>query len=207
MTPKRRGDAVVRKVLGTTLQQLAALGYERLSVPDVAAMAGVNKTSVYRRWTTKADLVRDALRSSMGPAVALPDTGALRSDMLALIAAGSGFAQSPIGMGVLRMMMAEGFSPEVKGVTDSLFNEQATHPQMLVFSRAVARGELSATADIQMVMFTVAGALMQRILVEQQPADKAFSERLVDLLLFGLTASSLPVEAAGSSAVVPRKRC
>ena len=205
-SPKRRGDTVVQKVLEITLRQLAASGYERLSLPDVAAAAGLNKTSIYRRWSTKADLVRDALRSSMGQATALPDTGTLRSDMMALTSAATGFAQSPLGMGVLRMLMAEGFNPEVKGFADALFKEQEKHAHMLVFSRAVERGELSRDADMQMAASALAGALMQRIFVEQLPANKAFLERLIDLVLFGLSASGRPLKELKNSAAVRTQR-
>jgi AcrR family transcriptional regulator len=47
--------------LDAVIEELAAASYERLSIPDVAERAGVNKTSVYRRWPTRSDLVRAAL--------------------------------------------------------------------------------------------------------------------------------------------------
>ena len=65
-------------------EELARDGFERLSVPAVAEAAGLNKTSVYRRWPTKADLVRAALTSSMGHDAPTVDTGTLRGDLLAL---------------------------------------------------------------------------------------------------------------------------
>lgn len=195
-SPKRRGETVVRKVLETTLTQLAVLGYERLSVPEVATLAGLNKTSLYRRWPTKADLVRDALHGSMGHAGVAPDTGSLRGDLIALTQLAMAFAQSPLGMGVLRVLLAEGFNPEVQGFANSLFREQESQGHLLVFKRAIQRGELSQAADIQMALSAVAGALMQRIFVEQLPATDAFLERLIDLVLFGLQGRHTPVGKA-----------
>ena len=74
----------MRRVLEVALEQLAAHGFERLSVPEVAAIAGLNKTSVYRRWPTKADLVREALAASMGHTAEALDSGDLRAALLAL---------------------------------------------------------------------------------------------------------------------------
>ena len=184
--PKRRGEVVVRRVLETTLQQLADVGYERLSVPAVAALAGLNKTSVYRRWPTKAALVREALQRSMGQPGDAPDTGSLRGDMMALTRSAMAFAQSPVGIGVLRVLLAEGFNPEVRGFATAMFSEQEAQGHVLVFKRAIQRGELSANADIPTAVSAVAGALMQRIFVEQQEANEAFLERLIDFVLFGL---------------------
>jgi AcrR family transcriptional regulator len=197
--PKRRGEVVVRRVLETTLQQLADVGYERLSVPEVAALAGLNKTSVYRRWPTKAALVREALQGSMGQPGDAPDTGSLRGDMMALTRFAMAFAQSPVGMGVLRVLLAEGFNPEVRGFANAMFSEQEAQGHVLVFKRAIQRGELSANADIPTAVSAVAGALMQRIFIEQLEANEAYLERLIDFVLFGLQgqrAQSKPARTA-----------
>ena len=76
--PRRRGAPVVEQVLDLALEELARVGYHRLSVPAVAARAGLNKTSVYRRWPTKGALVGAALAGALGHDAPLPDTGALR---------------------------------------------------------------------------------------------------------------------------------
>lgn len=182
---KRRGEPVVRKVLEVTLEQLALHGFERLSVPEIAALAGLNKTSVYRRWPTKGDLVREALTTSMGHAGEVPDTGDLRSDLLMLARAAVGFVESPQGMGVLRTLLAEGANPEVREFAASMIRQQETAGPRLVFKRAIARGDLAADTDVKLILTTIAGALMHRILIEQARVTDAFLERLIDLVLFG----------------------
>src|SRR5262245_16386487 len=59
--PLVRGEAVVRGILAAALEELARTGYGALRIEGVAARAGVNKTTVYRRWATKENLVRAAL--------------------------------------------------------------------------------------------------------------------------------------------------
>lgn len=177
----------MRKVLEVTLEQLAQRGFERLSVPEVARLAGLNKTSVYRRWPTKEELVREALTVSLAAAPEdVPDTGSLRSDLLALARGALAFVESPLGAGVLRTLFAEGAHPEVRTLAASMFRQQETEVPRTVFDRAVGRGELPAEADVRLLLSTVAGALMHRAFVEQEPVTDAYLEQLIDLLLNGL---------------------
>lgn len=181
-----RGEVVVRRVLTVTLEHLARDGFARLSVPDVALAAGVNKTSVYRRWPTKADLVRDALSSSLGHGEAPPDTGSLRGDMLGLARAALVFVESPTGAGVLRTLLAEGANRELRAMAESIFRAQESANPRLVLQRAVARGELPADVDVKLVLTTVAGALMHRVLIEHARVTDDFLEGLIDLVLGGV---------------------
>src|SRR5262245_2839968 len=81
-SPLVRGEPVVRGILGAALTELARTGYGALRIEDVAARAGVNKTTVYRRWSTKEDLVRAALLSITNDRFTPPNTGSLRTDLL-----------------------------------------------------------------------------------------------------------------------------
>ena len=74
-------------ILASTLDLLAERDYERLTLDEVAARTGKAKTTLYRRWAAKEDLVLAAVRSAGRPpeAQALPDTGSLRGDLLAVI--------------------------------------------------------------------------------------------------------------------------
>jgi hypothetical protein len=59
--PLVRGEAVVQKILEAAREELATVGYRGFRIEEVAARAEVNKTTIYRRWPAKADLVREAL--------------------------------------------------------------------------------------------------------------------------------------------------
>ena len=185
-TPRqRRGEPVVERVLLVTLEELARQGYNRLSVPEVAAKAGVHKTSVYRRWPTKASLVTAALERTFGNEQSPADTGALLPDMVAMAETAARWADSPVGRGVVRTLLADGESAEVREVVGNLLATQAPAP-MVVFSRAQTRGELPETADVPMALTIIAGAITHRLFVEMQPITPEFLERLVRLVCTGL---------------------
>jgi AcrR family transcriptional regulator len=183
---KQRGEPVVRRVLEVALEQLAAHGFERLSVPEVAAIAGLNKTSVYRRWPTKGDLVREALSASMGHTTEAIDSGDLRADLLSLARTAVVFVESPLGLAVQRTLLAEGPNPEVKGLAASMLHQQGADGPGILFERAIARGELAKDTDIRLVLTTVAGAIMHRIFMEQTKVTEDFLTRLIDMVLFGV---------------------
>ncbi len=180
-----RGDAFVDLVLNVALTQLAQVGFERLAIPQVAEQAGVNKTSIYRRWPTKENLVRDALAAAMRHTQEAPDTGALRGDLIALARTVADFAQSPVGMAVVRIMMTEGANPNVRALATMAYGQASGDGPWAVMQRATQRGELKHKLDPALVLFTVAGAVMHRIFVEQTDVSAEFLTQVVDLVLTG----------------------
>lgn len=192
---KRRGEPVVREVFEIALEQLAAQGFERLSLPEIAALAGLNKTSLYRRWPTKVDLVREALTASLGNPDALPDTGDVRSDLLAMARAAVAFVESPMGMAVHQTLLAESTHPEVREIAATISRQQETAGPRLVLRRAIARGDLPNDVDAKLLLTTIAGALMHRVFVEHVRVTDRFLEGLIDLVLFG--AKARPRESRG----------
>jgi AcrR family transcriptional regulator len=171
-------------VLRATIEELARAGYGALAIEEVASRAGVNKTTVYRRWPTKAELVRAALRSMQEERTCEPDTGSLRGDLKALANTIIEFAESSEGQSILRMLLAEGTEPELSEIAVSLRRERACNPKVLI-ERAVARGELPRGVDGLLLMETLFGAIIQRLFISHEPLVPAFVEQLIDLLLRG----------------------
>ncbi|MFM2160843.1 MAG: hypothetical protein RLZZ383_355 [Pseudomonadota bacterium] len=183
-----RGAPVVERVLDRTLEELARVGFHRVSIPEVAELARVNKTSVYRRWATKEALVAAALGRAMGHDAPLPDTGSLRSDMRAFALAAAAWVSSPIGIGVTKTLLSAGDDPDIHALVARLMRARTHGPQAL-FARAIARGELVADADTRMAMTVIAGAMSHQLFVEHGALTADFVRRLVDLVVDGLSGS------------------
>jgi AcrR family transcriptional regulator len=184
-SPQPRGEAFVQAVLDVALTQLAEVGFAHLSIPTVAELAGVNKTSIYRRWPSKAELVRDALSAAMRHADDPADTGELRGDLVALAKTVAAFMQSPVGTAVIRIILAEGGNPEMRALANVAYREAGRQGPWEVIARAAERGELSAQVDPSIILFTIAGAIMHRVFVEQRDVTDEFLRQVVDLVLFG----------------------
>ena len=183
-----RGKAFVITIMEVTLAQLAEVGYERLSIPLIAELAGVNKTSIYRRWPSKTELVRDAFGSAMSHADQVPDTGELRGDLIALTKSGAVFMQSSLGKALIKIMLAEGGNPQLTALAHMAQRHQASSGPAAVMARAVARGELKSCLDPTLILFTLAGAIMHRVFVEQKKPTDSFIKQIVELVLTGAQA-------------------
>jgi|LNFM01.1.fsa_nt_gb AcrR family transcriptional regulator len=186
---KRRGAPVVDRVLDVALEALAEQGFHGFSVPAVAERAGLNKTSVYRRWPTKTALVSAALERALGHRAQLPDTGSLREDVLAFAQGAVAFVTSPVGRAVMRTLLADADHPEVRELAASMLREQTNGPRA-IFRRAQARGELARDADVTMALTVVAGAIVHRTFIEHGALTPAFVTRLVTLVVDGLCAKA-----------------
>ncbi|MBB5957958.1 AcrR family transcriptional regulator [Saccharothrix tamanrassetensis] len=141
---RRRGAELERAILDAAWAELSELGYARFTVEGVAARAGTSKPVLYRRWKGRAELALAAWSRRVPVSDEVLDTGALRTDMIALfthLSRRAGAMMTEIVAGV----MADAFRhPEVA----ELLRERLARPFSLtetvtaVVNRAVERGEL-----------------------------------------------------------------
>jgi AcrR family transcriptional regulator len=178
-----RSERVVREVLVAVVSELARVGYAALRVEDVAAHAGVNKTTIYRRWATKAELVSAALQCRALGEEELPDTGSLRADLLALITHQVELVSTPEGQAMTRMMLAEMEQPEVAALAGELRAHRVALWQV-VLERGMARGEIPAGSDVTLMVEMIMGTVFTKLRL-RQPVAPAYMGRVVDLVLLG----------------------
>ncbi|WP_437957232.1 TetR/AcrR family transcriptional regulator [Sorangium sp. So ce119] len=180
-----RGEPVVRGILAATLEELASAGYRALRIEDVATRAGVNKTTVYRRWPTKEDLVRAALLSVTDEKIVPPDTGSLRGDLLSLGRAIVEIQTSPVGQSLFHVCLAEGPDSELMAIARSLRAVQEAGVRAIV-EGAVARGELAPGADPMLPCELLAAYLQHKMIADRASVDDAQLARVVDAILLGV---------------------
>lgn len=82
-TPRRRGQTFSGAIHQAALDELAEVGYARFTRQRVAVRAGASKASLYRRWPSRMELALDAVHHTTPEHATPPDTGTLRSDLLA----------------------------------------------------------------------------------------------------------------------------
>ncbi|MET0789889.1 MAG: TetR/AcrR family transcriptional regulator [Polyangiaceae bacterium] len=181
---KGRAARVVSDVLIATAEELSRVGYSSLRVEDVAARSGVNKTTIYRRWPTKPELVGAALRA-VWESPEVPDTGSLRSDLLTSLKKTAAFAMSPIGRGLTRVIQVERAHPELEPIARSLREDFRGFREMLV-QRGIERQELPTTTDVGFVTDLVAAPIFYRLFTEGEAVDTSFIENVIDVVLCGV---------------------
>jgi AcrR family transcriptional regulator len=182
-----RSARVVSSVLRTTLEVLGQQGYAGLRIEDVAARAGVNKTTVYRRWPTRADLVIAALTNLSTPPRAV-ETGRLECDLHATFMTATTLRATPAGRGVVRALIAERGDPEVDRVVAEI-RERHRAPARSVLERARRRGDLPKRADIELLLDILIGTVYGRLRDCPKPLDPQWVRRVVRLVLAGAGAN------------------
>lgn len=181
---KGRAARVVSDVLIATAEELSRVGYSSLRVEDVAARSGVNKTTIYRRWPTKPELVGAALRA-VWESPEVPDTGSLRSDLLASLGKTAAFAMSPIGRGLTRVIQVERAHPELEPIARSLREDFRGLRELLV-QRGIERHELPPSTDVRFLTDLVAAPIFYRLFTEGEAVDASFIENVIDVVLCGV---------------------
>src|SRR3954462_2634237 len=181
---KGRAARVVSDVLIATAEELSRVGYASLRVEDVAARSGVNKTTIYRRWPTKPELVGASLRA-VWETPEVTDTGSLKGDLLASLKKTASFAMSPIGRGLTRVIQVEHAHPELEPIARSLREEFRDFRQVLV-QRGIDRQELPADTDPRFLTDMMAAPIFYRLFTEGETVSAEYIEHVGDVGLCGV---------------------
>ncbi|MBA0048649.1 TetR/AcrR family transcriptional regulator [Mycobacterium sp. NPDC050853] len=181
-----RGEARSAAILDTALQVLICDGYDRFSMDSVAAQAHASKTTIYRRWGNKAELVKaalDAHDASFNDEV--PDTGNLRGDLIATLGMLRRKAEAVPPALYADLIRAMGHDEALTEAINRHLADPGLSPFDMPLSRAISRGEVSAEVDRELI-HDVAEAMITHRLTLDAPIDDAFIERLVDHVLIVL---------------------
>jgi AcrR family transcriptional regulator len=184
----RRGEYVRRTVLAAAWEELAEVGLARATVAGVARRSGVHETTIYRRWVTRENLLVDAMLTHSADVIPTPDTGSTREDLLAVVRAVIAHASSPAGNAVLHAMILavdDAYDDARKAFWAGRL--QALRP---VVTRGIERGDLRPDTDARLVLEMLIAPVHGRVLFTGEPIDDELADRLVNLVLDGVGASS-----------------
>lgn len=192
--PGRPRSAQAHKaILDAALELLAQEGFQGLSIEDIAARAGVGKTTIYRRWSSKDDLVIDAIHEIQVDLTTV-DTGNFRNDLVILFkAANQGIMTHPLlPQLVLRLISEFQANPEIFQV----FLTQLLIPRiqrfMYMVEQAQARGEIRRDIDWTLALELITGPIFIHLLISHYLApsmsssDDKWIEQMIDAVMDGI---------------------
>ncbi|HEV7629148.1 MAG TPA: TetR/AcrR family transcriptional regulator [Streptomyces sp.] len=188
------GAAVLREdktaaIRAAVFDELAAVGFGRMSIEGIARRAGVGKTAVYRRWRSKLHLVLDVVTALAAEGMPVPDTGALRGDVRMLLEVASRALRHPMAVQIIPDLLAEAArSPEIaEALRKALHDSQETMTRTMV-ARAVDRGELSPDVDERLTLDLITGPLYWRVVVLRDDLSDEYLDELAAAVAVGLGA-------------------
>ncbi|WP_433240715.1 TetR/AcrR family transcriptional regulator [Actinomadura nitritigenes] len=182
-----RGAAREEAILRAVLDLVAEVGYDQVTMDAIAARARASKATIYRRWPGKAEMVVAAVRGRAGvAAVSPPDTGELRTDLLAVLRQMRDGLLAQDAALVLGLMVAMHRDPALADAVRARFVHDKHAMFGAAIAQAVARGDLPAGLDAALFMEISSSMLFSRLFVAGEPLDDAFVLRLVDDVLLPL---------------------
>lgn len=182
-----RGEARTGAILDAALELIGEVGYERVTVDSIAARAHASKTTMYRRWATKSELVADALRRhAQGEAPVVPDTGTLRGDLLATIAEIAETLTGGRGPSLIGLIEAIRDDAALRVQVSSQVRERSRQVGREICARATSRGEAIHAERADVVLDLAFENLFTTALFDGAQPSTAHQRRLVDTVLLPL---------------------
>lgn len=161
-----------KRLLGAAWSLLQREGYAALTLTKVASRAGAHRTDVYRRWSSKAQLVVDVLDEHLPP-VAEVDTGTISADLRAVIADFAASWSSPWIDGLVGLTADLQHDPDAE-LAFRAMAERRGAPLRNAIARARERGEIGDPPDLSLVGDLIEGPLMHRRMIGRGPLTSAY---------------------------------
>ena len=149
-----------RAILKATLELLSEVGYERMSIEGIASRAKVGKSTIYRRYKGKEELVADAIES-IREEVVIPDTGNIWTDIDALIENAARITFNPLGkQAVATIISSASSNPEFAQIYSEKYLQPRKEAFAVVIKRAKARKEVQFDLDANFIFDVMSGMML-----------------------------------------------
>ena len=183
-----RDPEVDRAIVRATLQALAGEGYRGMSVEGVAAAAGVGKTTIYRRYASKEELVVAALSTLRESASPIPDTGSVRTDLAGIMTQAR--THLPRGLSLIGAVLAE--EERNPGLLE-LVRERVIGPRrdevVGMLRKAMDRQEIRPGIDPEAAVHAIVGSILVRRLLGTPESDE-WIRQTVGIVCHGMLAGT-----------------
>jgi len=193
-----------------TLELLAEIGYDRLTIGAVAARARAGKATVYRRWVTKVEMVVDALTHNTRPAL-VPDTGSLRGDLEAVSRSMGTGEEAFFDVRLLTGLVTAILHHEELRAAFQQVADPGAEILRVIFQRAVERGEIAPGLNVELVASLFPALVFYRLILAGEAPTARFANLVIKELILPLALAStserskLPAISPSASKRRPRR--
>lgn len=180
--PRPRSREAEAAILNATIALLGEVGFSGLTMDGIAARAGVGKATIYRHWSSKAEVAVEAFRAFVPP-LHDPDTGSFVDDIRAvLFQLVDGLSSSPLAAILPSLVEAAEHDPEL----ERLFKDFGMTRRAVfrgIFVRAARRSELRDDLDPDLAIDVLVGPIFTRRLITRGPVTRKHANAVLDLIL------------------------
>ena len=174
------------RITTAAAELLLQRGFDRTTVDDVAARAGVGKATVYRRWPSKEDLAVAAMESLYSSEMPEPDTGSIRTDLAQSYASVLAFVNTADGEAFLRTSIAESVRDDRIAALHRESTELRENASLVTLERAIKRGQVRPDIDLDSAIQWLGGLLAIRAITHRPMPSVDDADVLVEFTLRGI---------------------
>ena len=178
------------------MELLASRGYAGFRLDELAKRAGVAKTTILRRWPSKAAVAAAAVEQLALQTTDVPASGTLRGDLHALLTSAVAVFTNGHGDFVPRLIRESGHHPEIADLLHTVIHTRRLAYRR-VLNRAIARHELHPDVDQELIIDLLVGPMWTRLLITREPITKPFVDDSVDAVM---RAFPPPADPSGTAA-------
>jgi AcrR family transcriptional regulator len=179
-----RGNATTEALRGAVRPMLEEVGYQALTIEGVAARSGVAKTSIYRRWPSKAEMVFDLMLHSSDELPPVEDQGSLAGDLDALAGRFVALVAGPLGRRILPGLIGEAAGdPALLERLRTTIVLDGRKQIAQVLERSVRRGELADTKAVPDLQAVLIGTVLMLVLFEPEMDEGLLRNKIADLAM------------------------
>jgi AcrR family transcriptional regulator len=183
---RRRGAQLEQAIFEAVMAELVDVGYDNLTMEAVAARAHTGKAALYRRWSSREDLVGDALSHFMLPLAPPPDTGSVRGDLSDLLGRMADTISSDSGCAMQALMGSVTCSRDIVRAIHSRVIEPRREMMVDVLRRGVDRGEVRPGAATRLVAEVGPALIVQTFLEDGPPVTRTSIDAILDQVVMPL---------------------
>lgn len=163
-----------RAILQAALALLAEVGFDGMSIEAIAARAGVGKTTIYRRYSSKEELLADAIES-VREEINIPNTGTLGGDIDVLIESSAQITLSPLGRKTVAMIISSASSsPQFAQIYWTKYLQPRRQAFEIVLERAKERNEVEESLEAGLVFDAMSGIMLYALIFP--PANESWKD-------------------------------
>jgi AcrR family transcriptional regulator len=190
---RRRGAELEAAILDAAWEQLTAEGYEHFTIDTVAVRARTSKPVLYRRWKTREDLLRATVRHrGAADPPAIPDTGTLRGDLLALLSQAN-TTRNPMAA-LMSSMLGSYYNqagPTPAEVREAFLGQRGSAVEQVV-NRAVERGEIDPARLTPRIVDLPFDLFRHEMMMTLKPVPDHVLRQIVDDIFIPLVSTRQP---------------
>lgn len=197
-SPGRPFDqALTPIIMKAVIDELVEVGYSRLTSANVARRAQVSTATIYRRWSTKRELILAAAANAGATRMPNPATGTLAGDLAAFLEAKNRLLAGPTGGAIAALLGEVRHDAELQDVMRASLLQPTREGLEAIYEGALDRGEISDPVDAEAAAHVVVGTIMMAAVFRNPSGDSGpadgeltFSPAMVEQLVRALTPDS-----------------